>query len=209
MALGKIEFRGCRGMSDLLAPRLVTRLGLWCISLCVGWGLWKILTYDLHAYVAGVGSSFCLLCLGAVWAMREKCEILLDTDHPRPSDFRKARFISRDLRNKATWIAVYVAICALISGSAVLSDQFSKVIYEWMVYAGLLACAESAYSFLIINAWEEQLIERRDDRRLRQMISTANGDLIERLKTVEIKHSTEADRWITPSVTKLHRPMSG
>jgi len=166
----------------LVVPRPATR-----IALIVGFGAlgqfaWGVLTLPLMAYVAGVAASFCLLCAGAIWAMRDKADMVSSGEHLSAQAFKQARRVSKSLRHRSTWRASWVAACALIAASPAISQQFAGAIWQWMIIGTGLGIGEAVYGFLLANAWEEQLRDRRDEAQLKVKELAERMQLISRLE---------------------------
>lgn len=182
MAAGKAEVRG-RGsvLTFISTPRPILRIALVIILAVVGEVVWRLLPVPLLAYLAGVSASFCLLCAGAIWGMRDKADMLKDAEHLTVAELKRACAVSRDIRRRSTWRSAYAALAGLVAAGPAISQQFSSVVWEWMVIAGGIAVAEAVYAFLLANAWEEQLRERYDAMRVRNRELGARQALLNRL----------------------------
>lgn len=197
MATGKVEVRGRRSIIEMLTvPRPITRLLLLVMLGIAGEVAWKILTVPLLAYVSGVMASFCLLCAGAVWAMRDKADVLRDGDHLTAREFKQSSLAAKRLRQRSTWRAAYVAFSALLAVSPAVSQQFSSAVWEWMMIAAGIGVAEAAYSFLLVNAWEEQLMAVRDESLLKAKQADAQNALINRLSGPSQSSTVSDSSWI-------------
>lgn len=143
--------------------------------------VWRLLPVPLMAYLSGVSASFCLLCAGAIWGMRDKADMLKDAEHLTVAELKGACAVSKDVRRRSTWRSAYAAFAALVAAGPAISQQFSSAVWEWMMIAGGVAIAEAAYSFLLANAWEEQLREKHDAMKVRVRELTARQALLDRL----------------------------
>lgn len=182
MAAGKAEVRG-RGsvLTFLSTPRPILRIMLVIILAVAGEIVWRLLPVPLMAYLSGVSASFCLLCAGAIWGMRDKADMLKDAEHLTVAELKGACAVSKDVRRRSTWRSAYAAFAALVAAGPAISQQFSSAVWEWMMIAGGVAIAEAAYSFLLANAWEEQLREKHDAMKVRVRELTARQALLDRL----------------------------
>lgn len=165
MAPGKAEIRGRRSyFTELITPRPITRLALAGIGLAAAQALWIVLPLKLLSAVSGVAASFALLCAGGVWAMRDKADTALLGDHLNADDYGKAHRTATELRARSTWRAAFVGMCALVAALPVISIELADAAWHWMVLICGVGVSEAAYSFLVANAWEEQLrLKRADD----------------------------------------------
>lgn len=210
MAVGKAEIRGHHSLIDwLLIPRPVTRLGLACLGVGVAHVFWIWLNSPLLAYVSGTAASFCLLCAGAVWSMRDKTDDALSGEHLGADAFRRERIAAAAMRKRCTWRAALVAVCALAAASPAISHQLAGTVWHWMVLACGAGVGEAAYSFLLVGAWEDQLRARRDRQIEAAKEAEARAALFERLTSAQRSPSTSSPGWTTPSgtltsVTKPH-----
>lgn len=184
MVTGKAEIWGHRSVLERLAvPRPVTRISLVLAGGVLGQIAWSFLTLPLMAYLSGVAASFCLLCLGAVWGMREKAEMVQGGDHLSAKEFKSARGISNEMRRRSTWRAALVAVCALVAAGPVISHQFTEAVWQWMMISAGVGVGEAAYAFLLANAWEEQLRAKRDQDQLAAKELAERQTLIDRLES--------------------------
>lgn len=182
MAAGKAEVRGSRSVLTFIStPRPILRIVLVTILAITGEIVWRLLPVPLLAYLGGVSASFCLLCAGAIWGMRDKADMLKDAEHLTVAELKGACAVSRDVRRRSTWRAAYAAFASLIAAGPAISQQFSSAVWEWMMIGGGIAVAEAAYSFLLANAWEEQLREKHDAMKVRVRELAARQALLDRL----------------------------
>jgi len=54
-----------------------------------------------------------------------------------------------------------VGLCALAAGGPAIAAQLAGAVWQWMILACSLGVSEAAYSFLLVNAWDEQLRVKR------------------------------------------------
>ncbi len=196
MAAGKAEIRGHRSrLAALVVPRPITRLALVLFSGVLGQLAWEFLPVPLLAYVSGVAASFCLLSAGAIWAMRDKADMIQDGDHLGAKAFQQAQRVAVTLRRRSTWRAALVAGCALAAASPAVSQQFASAIWQWMAIVGGVGVGEAAYSFLLANAWEEGLRAKRDEAVYRAKEQAERASLIERLQISSVQNTVGVSDW--------------
>lgn len=162
MARGKAEIWGRRSyVEELIAPRPITRLALAGTSAAIGYAFWAKFDIQIISAASAVSASFCLLCASAVWAMRDKPDSVLLGDHLNAVEFRNTFLASSSIRTRSTWRAAFVGLCALAAGGPAIAAQLAGAVWQWMILACSLGVSEAAYSFLLVNAWDEQLRVKR------------------------------------------------
>lgn len=207
MAAGQAEIRGCRSFLEQLAtPRPITRIGLAVAGFACAHLAWIFLPPQLIAYLSGVAASFCLLCAGAIWSMRDKADMVLEGDHLRAIEFKNARNSARLLRRRSTWRAALIAGCALAAASPAVAHQLAGAMWHWMTLVGGVGVGEAAYGFLLANAWEDELRNHRDGLLQRAKESDERKALIERLKESLPVHSSALQAGWTEPVGVLKPP---
>lgn len=196
MASGKAEIRGHRSLFErLIVPRPITQIFLVLACGGIAHVLWLWLDASLLAYLSGISASFCLLCMSAIWGMRDKADSALAGDYLDADQFRKARRIANALRRRSIWRAAIVALCALAASSPVVSLQFAHAVWHWMVLACGAAVGVSTYSFLLANAWEEQLRAHRDREIESVKRAAERRALMDRIEPTTRTSSPEAHEW--------------
>lgn len=202
MVAGKAEIRGHRSLLEQLAiPRPITRIGLAFAGTGCAQLAWVFLTAPLIAYLSGVAASFCLLCAGAIWSMRDKADMVLEGDHLRAREFKMARQSAGVLRRRSTWRAALVAICALAAASPAVAQQLAGAMWHWMVLVGGIGVGEAAYGFLLANAWEDALRSHRDSMLQQAKENDERTALIARLEAGSHTSAESSAGWKEPSGT--------
>jgi hypothetical protein len=158
MALRAGEIRGNRSVVQrLMVPRPLTHWLLLVAGAAAGEVCWRFLSPSLLAYLSGTLAPFCLLCAGAVWAMRDKLDSVLDGEHMDAETFSRTLAKASQERRRFMLRSARVAVCSLVAASAAIAQQLAGGVWHWMPIAAGLAVADSAFSYLLADGWEEQL----------------------------------------------------
>lgn len=183
MAAREAELRGSATLTDaLLTPRTATRVFLLLVAVGIAHFSWQHLPVKLLAYLAGLAGPFCLLCAGVIWSLREKADEALSGDDLPPERFAACRNASRLVRRRMAVKAAYVVVCALLAIGPAVSNQLVGPVWQWMVFASVIGVAEAAYSYVIANSWEEELIELKDRQRFAAKSEARKLELVTKLK---------------------------
>jgi hypothetical protein len=165
----------------MLRPTRLVRLALLALGALVGAALWKWATFDLVTYLSGAVAPFCMLCAGAVWALRDKAEDRLVPTSGDSAEVARAFRVVNELRRQFAPLAVRTAVLALVAAGPAMSAQLAKVIWEWSVYAAVIAAAEASFAYLLASAWDERLRAEREKRTVDGLREAERIQLLQRL----------------------------
>ena len=142
----------------------MTQLALYVTCGLFAEAAWLWLPYKTLGYVSGLAGAFCMITATAIWSMREKVDVASAETHWDAASFARASMASNVVRRRSMIRAAAVTFSALAAASPLVSSQASQTVWHWMVVAGGLGVAEAIYSFLLANAWEEELRAVRSRR---------------------------------------------
>jgi hypothetical protein len=158
MAYAEAEIRGRGGFLDALTvPRPLVRLALAVLGFCSGWIVWALFDAKTIAVISTASSPLYMMCILAVWSMRKDDEVLRG-DRLSAASFRAVRRKAMDLRHRAMHRAMWVALCAAIAALPALFVQFAGMVQHWMVLLAGMAAGEAVYAYMIVLAWENELL---------------------------------------------------
>lgn len=196
MAVEEGSVWGHRELIDrLLVPRQLTRMLLLAVGFAMSAAAWHFFPKGILVYGSGITSSFCLLVAGAVWALRDRLDDVLEDVQCTAAEYALLMENASRQRRRFVRRAGRVAICALVAASAAVSDQLTKTVWHWMVLGGGLAVGEAVYSYMLANSWDEQIRAMRSKKQFEARRKAEIDQLVERLSKPAATPSQPADDW--------------
>ena len=187
----------------LFRPRKATHLVLLLACVLAAQLAWVTLPMALLSYLSGLASPFCMLCAGAVWAMRDKADVALGGEHLPSADFLRVRQVASAVGMRAQRRSTLVALCGLAAASPAISTQLTGAVWQWMVIVGGLGVGEAAYSYLVSMAWEAELRAHRDSQTAAAKALQERVDLISRVQRGMSAGDAPMSGWSTPPSAEL------
>ena len=181
MAVRTGEVRRNQLIDRLLVPRPITHFLLVLLGVLLAQACWIFLPLKLLSYLSGTMAPFCLLCAGAVWGMRDKLDAAMDGEHMDAQTYARAIAVAGQQRTRFMRCAVRVSLWSLVAASAAISQQLVGTVWHWMVILCGVAVADSAFSYLLANSWDEQLRAFRSKKVLASKRRSEQLELADRI----------------------------
>lgn len=147
-------------LHGVLAPTLLTRIGLWSVGLVLGEIAWRLLSGNAIG-MAGAGASMLAgLCAAFIWGLRDKVDFSGGEGDERTLARRHAK--ARELRLRAILLAARAGVLALVAGVPSVSKPMLDDLWHWMPLVSGVAVGEAVFLFLVALFWQDQLQAHRD-----------------------------------------------
>ncbi len=191
-------------MSSLPRPTALLRLLLALTGLGLAAAAWQWLDIKLIAYLSGLAAPFCMLCAGAVWALRDKAEDRLLPDTDDRAAIARAQKVVAGLQQRFLPRAAWTAVAAVLAGGPATSHQLVGTVWQWSVFCAGLAVSEAAYSYLLASSWDRQLRAERAARadaalRDRERLELLRAAFPDRDAQAEIQPWARSDSTLVPT----------
>lgn len=168
-------------MTTLVRPTRLVHTVILALGGLAGLAVWQFASFGLTTYLSGALTPFCMLCAGAVWALRDKAEDRLIPATGDSADFERVFRVVNDLRQQFAPLAARTALLALVAAGPAMSAQLTRTIWEWSVYAAAVAAAEASFAYLLASTWDEQLRSERARRIVEALREAERIQLLQRL----------------------------
>lgn len=170
----------------LAVPRKATLIVLILIGIGFARAVWVFFPDPkIISWLSSIAAPFCMICATFAWAMRDRFESVLDVSAMTSSEYAVSSLIETKVRRQSGWLAVRVAVAALITFLPALAAQFLGSIYLWMVLLAGVAVAYSAYAYLVAEYWDLQFRTFRHNETLRYKKDREQNDLLERMSSAK------------------------
>lgn len=175
-----------RLITALSTPRPVIRFFLALLLGAIGLALHelvqaKVVSAQLVTYLAGLAGPFALLCLTAIWSMREKIDSALDGEYVDASEFRQQREVAAKLRTRVMRRAAWVALAALAAAGPAIAKSVDLQTSGWMLALAGVGVAEAIYGYMLADRWETELRAMKDRKMLARKRREEQDELVARI----------------------------